>query len=72
MVTDHLPDRMGSEPIQSVKRSVIINTMQKSGGGGDGHGHGDGMCKSVFVFNTKRDCSSIIDYVNNTVHKSSQ
>ena len=53
MVTDHLPDRMGSEPIQSVKLSVIINTMQKSDGGGDGHGHGDGTCKKAHFFTSE-------------------
>ena len=43
-----LTDRMGTEPILSVKRSVSIDTIVNFDGGGDGHRDGDGTCKQAF------------------------
>ena len=47
MVMDHLTDRLGSEPILSVKRTVTIDTMIQFDGDIDGHGDGDGTCKQA-------------------------
>ena len=46
METDCLMDRMGTEPILSVKRRVSIDTMVNFDGHGDGDGHG--KCKQTF------------------------
>ena len=47
METDRLTDRLGSECILSVKRTITIHTMLNFDGDFDGHGHGDGMCKQT-------------------------
>ena len=47
MVTDCLTDRLGSEPILSIKWSVSIGTMLNFDGDCDGHGEGDGTCKQA-------------------------
>ena len=60
MVMDHLMDRLGSEPILSIKQSVSISTMVNFDG--DGHGNGDGMCKRAVNGMCKRafkDCLHI-------------
>ena len=47
MVTDCLTDRLGSEPILSIKRFVSIGTMLNVDGDCDCDGHGDGTCKQA-------------------------
>ena len=44
-----LTDRMGSEPILSVKRSLSIGTMLNFDSDCDGHGDGDGTCKQALI-----------------------
>ena len=45
METDRLTDRLGSERILSVKRTITIHTMLNFDG--DLDGHGDGICKQT-------------------------
>ena len=47
MVTDCLTDRLGSEPILSIKRFVSIGTMLNVDSDYDCDGHGDGTCKQA-------------------------
>ena len=45
METDRLTDRMGTEPILPIKRSISIDTMIYF----DGDGDGSGTCKQAFI-----------------------
>ena len=47
METVRLIDRMGTEPILSIKWTVSIDTMINF----DGNGHGDGTCKQALRSN---------------------
>ena len=47
MVTVRLMDRLGAEPILSVRQSVSIDTMIHF----DGDGDGDGTCKQALTLN---------------------
>ena len=49
MVIDHLTDRLGSEPILSVKQSISISTIINFDVDGHGHGDGNGMCKQTLI-----------------------
>ena len=49
METVHLTDRMGTEPILSVKQFISIDTMINFDCDGNGHGDGDGTCKQAFT-----------------------
>ena len=42
-------DRLGSEPILSIKWSVSIGTMLNFDGDCDGNGDSDGMCKQALT-----------------------
>ena len=47
----HLPaifDRLGSEPILSIKRSISIGAIINFDGDGHGHGNGNGICRQNF------------------------
>ena len=57
MVSVRLRDRMGTEPIVSVKWTVTIGTTLNFDG--DGHGDRDGTCKQTFSGAQDRDISFI-------------
>ena len=41
--------RMGTDPIQSVKQSISIDTLIHFDGDGDGHRDEDSMCKQALA-----------------------
>ena len=55
METVRLTDRMGTEPILSVKWTVSIDTMINFDCEGDDHGDGDGTCKQAL--RSAQNCS---------------